>query len=109
MTGVAVPLLLALLQLDEMDILEHEPIEQHEALEEEELDDIDPDTDNDVVGADDPTAADVSGDEAEELPVEDPDDPDWEDIVEELEEKLEEAGLKRLRSLLMGLETPSLL
>ena len=44
MTGVAVPLLLALLQLEEMDILEHEPNEQHEALEEEELDDIDPDT-----------------------------------------------------------------
>ena len=40
MTGVAVPLLLALLQLDddelEVDMFEHEPIEQHEAEEEEE-------------------------------------------------------------------------
>jgi len=96
MTGVAVPLLLALLQLDEMDIFEHEPIEQHEALEEEELDDIDPD--NDV----------ADGDAADEELVE-LDDEDWEDIVDELEEKLEEAGLKRLRSLLTGLETPSLL
>ena len=38
MTGVAVPLLLALLQLDDdelVDMFEHEPIEQHEAEEEE--------------------------------------------------------------------------
>ena len=40
MTGVAVPLLLALLQLDddeEVDMFEHDPIEQHEEEEEEEL------------------------------------------------------------------------
>jgi hypothetical protein len=38
MTGVAVPLLLALLQLDddeEVDMFEQDPIEQHEAEEEE--------------------------------------------------------------------------
>lgn len=38
MTGVAVPLLLALLQLDDeelVDMFEQEPIEQHEAEEEE--------------------------------------------------------------------------
>lgn len=67
MTGVAVPLLLALLQLDDeelvVDMLEQEPIEQHEAEEEEE------------------------------------------DVLEEFEE----AGLRRLRSLLQGLATPSLL
>ena len=39
MTGVAVPLLLALLQLDddeEVDMFEQDPIEQHEAEEDEE-------------------------------------------------------------------------
>jgi len=44
MTGVAVPLLLALLQLDddelEVDMFEHEPIEQHEAEEEEEEEEL---------------------------------------------------------------------
>jgi hypothetical protein len=62
MTGVAVPLLLALLQLDDdelVDMFEHEPIEQHEAEE------------------------------------------------EELELEFDEAGLRRLRSLL-GLVTPLL-
>ena len=42
MTGVAVPLLLALLQLDDeelMDMFEHDPIEQHEA-EEDELEEL---------------------------------------------------------------------
>jgi len=72
MTGVVVPLSLALLQveleLEPVDMLEQVPMEQQEA----ELDD-------------------------EEL-----DEPDDE---EELE--LEEAGLRRLRSLLMGLCTPS--
>lgn len=71
MTGVAVPLLLALLQLEELllevDILEHEPAEQHE--------------------------------EAELLELE---------LLDELLHEFEEAGLRRLRSLL-GLETPSLL
>lgn len=93
MTGVAVPLLLALLQFDEMDILEHEPIEQHDEPFELEEDDAD--------DADDPADADEHADD-------EPDAVDDCDDVDELEEKLEEAGLKRLRSLL-GLETPSLL
>ena len=43
MTGVAVPLLLALLQLDDdelVDMFEHEPIEQHEAEEDEEEEEL---------------------------------------------------------------------
>ena len=72
MTLVVVPLLLALLQLEEMDILEHEPNEQHEALEEEELDDIDPDT-----GKDDC----ADGDAADDEELVELDGEDWEDVI----------------------------